>query len=536
MKFRGLIIYMCALALTGISPGAEAGQATTLKGVLLSPGALAAAHDELSDKCESCHSGFSRKSQGKLCLDCHEAIRADLNGKRRFHGRLQNAECSGCHAEHLGEKSDITGLDKDRFDHSLTAFPLLGRHKMLDCKQCHKDAWRKESKLPGRFRLKRQACAGCHDDPHNGKLPGDCASCHTEVDWHRTGFDHARTHFPLEGKHAEALCVACHKDAWYEAPTECIGCHEAGDIHRGTMGSKCGECHGSASWHTVKFEHDKTRFSLGKSHAQVQCALCHTGKPHQFDWLFTGKIRKQERCAACHRRDDMHAGIYGSNCSLCHRNGDWEKATFDHSRSTSFALEGRHKTVACVACHAPGKEIDRRHPRSACLDCHGGDDVHQGSLGKTCTDCHSVRSRWTSTTFSHDFTAFPVTGMHKLLACNACHATQRFRSERDSCEECHQVGDVHKGVFKTQCDGCHNTREWPTWEFEHSRTTFPLVGAHEKMGCFDCHLSSQPVLSKRSTCYDCHAGDDVHDQQFGRRCENCHSQSSFEGAVRRTLR
>ena len=527
---------MWALALTGIFGSAEAGAATTLKGMLLSPGPLVAAHEKLSDKCEACHAGFSRKSQDKLCLDCHKPIRADINDKQRFHGHLKSTSCTRCHTEHVGAKADITGLDKDRFDHSLTAFPLHGKHKMLACKQCHKDAWRKGNKLPGQFRLNRRSCSSCHDDPHDGRLQGGCASCHTEADWHKTIFDHNKTRFALSGKHAQALCVACHKDAQYRAPRVCSSCHQAEDIHRGTMGDNCGKCHGTASWHRVKFDHNKTRFPLGQSHADVQCALCHTGKPHQFDWLFTGKIQKRERCIACHKRDDMHAGIYGSDCSRCHRGSTWKAVSFDHNRLTSYALHGRHKKVACVACHAAGKKIDTRHPRSACVDCHKGDDVHRGNLGNKCTDCHSVGSGWSSTSFNHDFTDFPITGMHKLISCKACHATREFRSKFDKCEQCHQVGKVHKGVFTTQCGTCHTTREWSTWQFDHGQTTFPLLGAHRKMGCFDCHRASSPAWSKRTTCFDCHAKDDVHDQQFGRRCENCHSQTTFKGAIRRTLR
>lgn len=519
---------MCILVLA--TTNALAGQSATLKGLLLSPGELSAAHQDLADKCDACHAEFSRREQDGLCLSCHEAVAADLHNRKRFHGLHPAASCDQCHTEHQGKAADIVGMDVDMFDHRETGFPLAGAHASLACNQCHDDKHRAGNKLAGSFRIEKKACADCHADPHDGALQGSCDSCHSSEGWRQVKFNHDDTKFALRDKHATLLCQACHQDKKFEAPLECVSCHRADDVHHGAMGEDCTQCHSSKGWRQVKFDHEKTHFPLHGAHSGLQCSLCHTQQGNQFEKLFGPMGAVKNLCSNCHARDDIHQGAFGAQCDKCHDDKDWRNATFDHGHA-SFTLEGRHKSLPCAICHAAGTPVNVGKPRSACIDCHGSDDVHHGQLGEKCDSCHVVSSPWQRTTFDHDFTAFPLTGAHRELACEGCHQNQQFGTLADQCSGCHQVPAVHKTVFTKDCAQCHSTRDWRVWQFNHAATSFDLEGAHRQVACLDCH---QPKLGNPlkpgTSCFACHAEDDVHHREFGQRCESCHTASSFKDA------
>ena len=62
-----------------------------------------------------------------------------------------------------------------KFDHSKTRYPLLGRHASVPCQTCH-------VKPATLVHLKYARCADCHRDPHKPLFATeDCAACHTEV-------------------------------------------------------------------------------------------------------------------------------------------------------------------------------------------------------------------------------------------------------------------------------------------------------------------------------------------------------------------
>ena len=63
----------------------------------------------------------------------------------------------------------------------------------------------------------------------------DCARCHGFESWDASHFDHTKTAFPLEGKHAQVACEKCHKPSIVNGETlvqyklerfECIDCHQ----------------------------------------------------------------------------------------------------------------------------------------------------------------------------------------------------------------------------------------------------------------------------------------------------------------------
>jgi len=97
---------------------------------------------------------------------------------------------------------------------------LRGKHAGVDCAKCHNDRLIKTSavRAAGAKGLKRVTflglptqCAQCHFDEHRGQLGSKCADCHTESSWKQTPrFSHAKTKFPLLGKHAAVQCAKCH--------------------------------------------------------------------------------------------------------------------------------------------------------------------------------------------------------------------------------------------------------------------------------------------------------------------------------------
>jgi hypothetical protein len=274
-----------------------------------------------------------------------------------------------------------------------------------------------------------------------------CGDCHSERDWKVGRFDHAKTRFPLLGKHNAIKCESCHKSPVFkDAPSTCIGCHRKDDKHKGALGEPCGNCHTERNWKEIKFDHAKTKFPLLQSHARVKCEACHRDPDY---------ARTPKDCYGCHKKDDKHEGQVGTKCESCHDAGSWKKAQFDHARSR-FPLLGGHLVVPCKKCHATPRYKDAK---SDCLACHDKDDVHKRRLGPSCESCHNARS-WKSWDFNHDRqTKFALDGAHRKIDCYACHRerVQKRATLPSSCVSCHAAEDVHDGGFGKQCERCHVT-------------------------------------------------------------------------------
>ncbi len=416
----------------------------------------------------------------------------------------------------------------------------------------------------------------------NGK---DCVTCHHEhtgdevklIRWDPAPgkFDHSRTGYPLEGKHATLDCRRCH-NAQHIAPSErpmiaakdlnhtflgltpaCTSCHE--DKHRGTLGQNCGGCHGQNEWKGASnFDHSKTKFPLTGSHSQVACAKCHAASAGPGSTLkFAGLAF--DRCNACHT--DPHHGAFQQTCQTCHNTSGWKRAVttvtahFDHSK-TKFPLQGKHLTLECERCHAGG---DFKKPLTFqnCADCHK--DPHNGQFAKRagggeCGGCHRVEG-FKPAKFrvpEHQAAGFKLEGKHAAVPCEKCHKPAGkdtlFKVKFDECSACH--ADVHKGQFAAaprlnRCSECHNVQGFKPSSFtalQHLKTRFPLVGGHAAVPCAECHKkrdNATPVsfqFADRS-CSVCHG--DPHRGRFDAYtkklradgtslgCEACHSFRSF---------
>ena len=485
---------------------------------LLMPGKVTSAHAKIESECTNCHDRSNRTSQNTLCMNCHKDIAANVSGRKGFHGKLamqSEVQCHGCHTEHQGRDADIVKLVPEQFNHNLTNYPLQEAHALLACNSCHQSG--------KKFSETTTTCVSCHkkDEPHQGQLGNNCASCHGMTTWLNAKFDHGQTKFPLTNKHAEVPCASCHLQNRYKnTPEQCASCHAPDDVHRGTRAGGCGQCHSTASWTTAKFNHAKeTGFALLGAHAQTDCTSCHT----------SGRMEDPvpKDCHGCHRAQDAHAGRMGDDCSKCHTSSNWKPPSFDHTRDTKFVLTGPHEKLACDRCHTAS--ISTQKLGTSCSGCHRAQDVHMGQLGNTCEKCH-VESGWHNDIhFDHDLTGFPLVGLHVVVACEQCHLTQQFKDARKDCFGCHQKDDRHKGGLGKNCASCHTPNGWEIWEFNHDKSTsFPLTGAHSKLECNACHKRPAGEVKLSTECGACHVRDDVHFGQYGRQCQRCHTSISFK--------
>jgi Cytochrome c3 len=507
--------------IVGILAGATGSIArgATLEGLLM-PGPLNTAHAKLESDCANCHNRTDRAQQAKLCSTCHKDVAADVRDKRGFHGKraeIATAQCSACHSEHLGRTAAITPTMARGFDHSQTDFRLDGAHAGAACSSCH-TAGRK-------FREAPTGCVDCHRkaEPHEGKLGTDCASCHSTQRWSQVGFDHSKTKFALQGHHAAVTCAACHAgNRWKATPTTCASCHTPDDVHRGQRGTACADCHTQTSWTDARFDHEKeTGFALTGQHKTAACAACH--RSGRFD----DKLPRE--CAGCHAAIDSHAGRMGNKCENCHATSKWNTTRFVHERDTKFTLRGAHSTLACHNCHISA--VTLRKPSQECAACHRAVDVHGGTLGLKCENCHGNDAWRQDVRFDHDLTDFPLLGQHVAVPCAGCHTSQRFKEAPKECNDCHASADVHKGNLGKDCARCHGPNAWNIWQFDHQQESgFALSGAHGRLQCNSCHRKPAGEAKLGRDCASCHSNDDVHLGQFGRRCDSCHSTISFHRA------
>ena len=117
---------------------------------------LTGRHNNLS--CKSCHANGVYQGTPSNCFACHAK---DDNHNGRF-----GTNCGSCHS--------TQGWGNASFDHNITSFPLVGKHRGVSCESCHKN---------GEYQGLSTSCASCHRDEHNGEKGTDCASCHSPRGW-----------------------------------------------------------------------------------------------------------------------------------------------------------------------------------------------------------------------------------------------------------------------------------------------------------------------------------------------------------------
>jgi hypothetical protein len=516
-------------------------------------------------KCVDCHKqpavAQNKKSEPKnfiwtglkkACLSCHKD--EHLFGPQKSLKLGDMNACGKCHDESGWKK--IINFSHDQS----TRYPLDGKHDELKCKDCHlpnpalfareKDPGKKmQIPRPTRWgvyhwdKLDSKTCETCHLNPHLNQfkkeiLAKKCSVCHTTEGWQMMkagkGFDHSKTRFSLTGAHSTTRCAECHQVSGKQIfkfksfeQKFCIDCHQ--NVHLKQFSDKfsaqsCAVCHSTKNFaERLEFDHNTTKYPLEAAHIKVKCVDCHKPTRERYS-LVKPNINAKDiaakkiaikanylfpqlnsrKCMTCHT--DYHKGQLGNECQKCHTVKDWKKTLFDHNSMSRFPLVEKHVKVSCEKCHTGTKENVKYKPLAQlCVDCHK--DVHKGSFGKQCQECHSVRD-WRSTKDFHK--NFTLSGVHYTLECAECHNDGRKLSGlSQQCISCHAKDDVHSGT-QPNCRECHVQHFWEVTGFKHSMTRFPLRGAHRTLDCLECHYMGgiQAIYQGLNTqCQACHAAD-----------------------------
>ena len=484
-------------------------------------------------------------------------VRKGVRGLRRARHKLRGVECSVDRLLRvfLFVATLVSAATESRAQ--LSPGPLAHAHEALDgpaqcfnchgkgesslgerCLACHKEiAWLVEKGLGLHAREAKKECARCHPD-HAGR---DFAMIHFE-EGAPERFDHRRSGWPLEGKHAELSCRQCHKPefqvfgvarlsqkgkkstGWLGLDRTCASCHK--DAHRGALGRDCARCHGNRAWKpAARFDHAKASYPLTGKHAQVACEKCHTAAALDLPTDEAGKRIPRYKplphaeCGDCHA--DPHEGRLGPACSKCHATDSFlrvDQKGFDHDR-TRYPLRGGHVRLACAQCHDPRAAWGKKPPFSTCGGCHR--DPHAGAAtlagkGADCQACHRVDAFRPSsfTVAQHRLSRYPLTGRHAEIKCEACHpknpsgvpperlgkAGVLLRRAHNHCKDCHE--DAHGGQLarrpdKGACEGCHRVEGWKPTAFtvkEHAALRLPLHGRHANIACAACHGAARKGL------------------------------------------
>ena len=244
---------------------------------------------------------------------------AFLNAQEVPH-EVMDMDCETCH--------NAKNWKQIEFDHSNTGFPLQGKHRGNECRQCH------DLK---NFSEIHPECRHCHTDVHRGRLGPWCQACHTPVSWMLVDQTkaHANTTFPLLGVHSRLDCWACHyseiEGEFSPLKSECYSCHfedynsVQSPNHAGSGFSKnCELCHGFYGWKPAQFsEHDGFFPIFSGNHAGVwnQCGDCHINPgSYQIFSCLTCHEHSKDRMDREHR--EVAGYVYDSNaCYNCHPNG-----------------------------------------------------------------------------------------------------------------------------------------------------------------------------------------------------------------------
>jgi len=380
--------------------------------------------------------------------------------------------------------------------------------------------------------------------PH-GSLNIPCQNCHTAAAWKPIRaipeFDHNKTRYPLQGMHQNVACMQCHtKPVFTNVGSKCADCHA--DIHRRQMGAACEQCHTVKGWDVSiqAVQNHSNRFPLMGAHAALDCQACHKGAAvGQYMGLST-------QCYSCHARDYQQtanpnhvAGKFPTTCEQCHGMDNWFNARFDHSL-VGFPLTGAHATLQCAQCHVNN---NYNLTSTACVTCHLQDynsavspvNHVQAGFPTTCETCHDTVV-WTDGKFDHSTTGWALTGAHATVACSQCHINSNYKLTNTSCVSCHlkdfqgttNPNHVQQGFAQT-CESCHNTAAWQPAQFDHSKSGFPLTGAHATTPCAQCHVNNNYTISN-TACVSCHQTDynnavsPINHVQLGfpTTCQNCH--------------
>ena len=301
------------------SPGAVTGLAregVTLQGFK--------SHAEFEQQCRLCHQPL-RATLGELCLACHTEITAEIGSGGGLHARLENAaRCQVCHSDHRGRDFNPTLAAFETFDHELARFSLAHHQENYDgtqmaCTACHDPA--------DYARVADARCLDCHAQhdaaymqEHVSNYGEICQDCHNGGD-ELSSFDHSQV-FPLEGRHGEIECVACHANRVFAGtPRLCVECHPEPQEHAGLFGLECEACHTTRAWSpaTLREHSFPLQHGLENGEPATACVTCHPMNYSQYT-CYGCHEHQQDETARKHLEEGISAAELPA-CLECHPDG-----------------------------------------------------------------------------------------------------------------------------------------------------------------------------------------------------------------------
>ncbi|MCP4500193.1 MAG: hypothetical protein GY822_09565 [Deltaproteobacteria bacterium] len=438
--------------------------------ILSSSFAKQGAHAPLA--CDSCHGeALKNLSPAKDCAECH--FEEDVH-----QGNL-GPTCGECHIEGFPWTNVL-------FDHDeQSVYKLEGKHKLVSCNACHTNA-------PEEYKPQKQDCKSCHaeQDVHQDALGNACEKCH-DIEGGTPLFDHdTMTEYVLEGSHARADCRGCHyldeeRDeqgyekldlAFHVQGNLCADCH--GDPHGLRRGARCQGCHDMEG-----FESGAKSIGAGDVKA-APSGDDKTGLKAKSKALPTKEvIAPDAKGASIVDGGALPSASADAGTTDVSSDGGVETALLEtpavlHSyflpraiRDTyhdhaPFNLRDGHSRLDCKSCHQ--RRGDLMGQGQMCDTCHRQDDIHVGSLGGTCADCHSTRT-WMQPRFTHTDVGFSLEGAHRLLSCKQCHSAGNYMGLTTECIGCHLDDAVragttanvpHDSYIISPCINCHHQMTW----------------------------------------------------------------------------
>lgn len=234
----------------------------------------------------------------------------------------------------------------------------------------------------------------------------DCSACHTTGGWTPVSFAHDRTGFPLQGRHREVTCKACHRTSTFAdpIPRACSACHR--DVHLGRLGQRCQDCHDPTSFAAPAFgpdAHRRTAFPLTGRHAAIACEECHGDRRDR------GFNRPTPRCEGCHQADLARASTAAvdhatagltTGCRSCHSTWRFKPASYPAHQACFDIRRGPHAGISCLDCHTTLPAVSFTGVLTCstdtanCIRCHSNvAPAHAQVLGfamqnRKCYECH----------------------------------------------------------------------------------------------------------------------------------------------------
>ncbi len=350
-------------------------------------------HNNTWDNCNECHITIGNYTQNS-CIACHEHNKAETD---KEHGSVggytyNSASCLVCHPN---------GSADEVFNHSLTNFPLVGEHQLVDCDQCHTQGYQGTS----------TECYSCHatdylaaSNPSHVSLglSTSCEECHTPSPaWQPATFAIHDSYYPLVGGHTTIKndCKLCHTNGYENTPTDCYACHNTDYLSTTSpshselgFSTDCETCHTVNAWSPSDFNHDEYWVLTGQ-HANIKndCIQCHS----------SGYTNTSSECYSCHQSDYNRADNHLSDgfpkaCEECHTTSNWQNASFNHDSQYFPIYSGEHRGEwnSCTECHT----VAGNFSVFSCTDCHEHnknemddehDEVRDYSYNSTnCYACH----------------------------------------------------------------------------------------------------------------------------------------------------